>query len=324
MGKTHSTLSHRGHISVMNNKLTVVTYHYVRDLPNSRFPRIKGMLTTDFRSQVALLSERYEMATLDSALAFVAGKYQPKRDICLLTFDDGFKEHYNDVLPILAERHIQGLFFVITSCLEEQRVVSVHKNHFLMAGLDFEEYRQKFLSYLTQLNPEMDTSVDTVQARRKYRWDTPEAAVFKYLVNYLCPDVLRDQILDAIFVEYLGEEAEFARQLYMSWDEAKEMQAAGMLIGGHSNGHMVMSTLDNSRQREDLETSTGLLHSRLNSQNLWPFCYPYGTAYTFNSITIQILRSLGYVCSFTTENGVNEVGQDTFNIHRTDTNDVRL
>lgn len=142
MSKNHSTLLLHGHIYVMHNKLFVVTYHYVRDLPNSRFPRIKGMLTTDFRSQVALLSGRYEMATLDSALAFIAGKYQPKRDLCLLTFDDGFKEHYNDVLPILAERRIQGLFFVITSCLEEQRVVSVHKNHFLMADLDFEEYRQ--------------------------------------------------------------------------------------------------------------------------------------------------------------------------------------
>ena len=50
--------------------LQVVMYHYVRDLPRTPFPRIKGMLTADFRSQVAALCECYEMATLESALNY--------------------------------------------------------------------------------------------------------------------------------------------------------------------------------------------------------------------------------------------------------------
>ena len=78
-------------------------------------------------------SSHYEMATMGSMLAFIEGKYHPKRDLCLLTFDDGLKEHYAEVMPILRERNIQGLFFIITRCPEEGRVVSVHKNHFLMA-----------------------------------------------------------------------------------------------------------------------------------------------------------------------------------------------
>jgi len=305
----------------MPAQLIVVAYHYVRDLPRTRFPRIKGMLTDNFRRQVLLLGERYEMATLESALAFLAGKYQPARDLCLLTFDDGLKDHYSDVLPVLAERHIQGLFFVPTACLGGL-VASVHKSHFLMAALDFEEYRQAFLRRLAEFSPGTRTEVNMIEAQLAYRWDAPEVAAFKYLLNFGLPEALRDQILDDLFAEYLGDESEFARQLYLSWDEAREMQTAGMLIGGHSHNHVALSLMDDDCQRADLETCAELLHSRLNLQPLWPFTYPFGQSKTFNSLTVQSLRDLGFACSFTTELGINGANQDPFSIRRIDTNDV--
>src|SRR5580704_10319558 len=98
-------------------ELYIATYHYVRDLPNTRFPKIKGMLLDDFRRQTATLPDLFEMATVSSAFEFLTGRYQPRRNLCLMTFDDGLKEHYAEVTPILAENDIQGVFFLITSCL---------------------------------------------------------------------------------------------------------------------------------------------------------------------------------------------------------------
>ena len=131
-------------------------YHYVRDLPKTPFPRIKGMLTSDFRRQLQALRSRYEMATLEIALDFLKGTYTPSRDLCLLTFDDGLKEHYTDVTPLLVEYKIQGLFFMITACLYENLVVPVHMNHFLMAALDFEQYRTAFLNRLADSQPKLE------------------------------------------------------------------------------------------------------------------------------------------------------------------------
>ena len=125
--------------------LRVIMYHYVRELSRSPFPQLKAMLLDDFRGQLTGLRERYEMATLESATAFLNGAYRPARDLCLLTFDDGLKEHYRDVTPLLAECRVQGLFFVISGCVEEQRLAPVHMNHFLMAALGFQSYRSSFL-----------------------------------------------------------------------------------------------------------------------------------------------------------------------------------
>jgi peptidoglycan/xylan/chitin deacetylase (PgdA/CDA1 family) len=303
-------------------RLWVVMYHYVRDLPRTRFPRIKGMLTADFEKQVDRLGERYEMATLESALAFFRGAYHPQRDLCLLTFDDGLKEHYTDVLPILAERHIEGQFFMITRCPEEGRVVPVHKNQFLMAALPFDEYKRAFLERLGEASPDASTEVDVTKAAGAYRWDTPDVAAFKYLLNMRLPEALRDIILDALFAEYLGDEAEFARQLYLSWDEAREMQAQGMLIGGHSHSHMALAALNDESRRTDLESCAQLLRTRLCPQARWPFSYPYGQSHTFNPLTVQTIRDLGFACSFATAVGPNEVSQDPFSIRRIDPKDV--
>ena len=33
----------------MDQNLTVIMYHYVRDLPNTNYPEIKGLLINDFK-----------------------------------------------------------------------------------------------------------------------------------------------------------------------------------------------------------------------------------------------------------------------------------
>jgi peptidoglycan/xylan/chitin deacetylase (PgdA/CDA1 family) len=302
--------------------LTIVMYHYVRDLPRTRFPRIKGLLTEQFRQQVAGLGERYEMATLESALSFLQGNYRPARDLCLLTFDDGLKDHVTDVLPVLFERGLQGVFFLPTACLEEHRVLSVHKNHFLMAALEFDEYRRIFMGELERLSPETATSVDPAVAARTYRWDTPEVAAFKFLLNFCLAEPVRDAILDSVFANCFGDERAFARDLYLSWDDALQMQLAGMVMGGHSHRHTALATLDDDGQRADLTTCTELLHRRLKTQARWPFSYPYGRLHTYNALTVASLRDLGYCCAFGTEVGANAVGQDVFALRRVDTKDV--
>lgn len=298
-------------------------YHYVRDLPRTRFPRIKGMLLDNFRAQVRDLVQHYEMATLESALAFLSGQYEPRRDLCLLTFDDGLKEHYSEVTSILHEHDIQGLFFIITSCPEEHRVVSVHKNHFLMASMSFDRYRGAFLARLTEVSPETDTSVAEQQARFAYRWDSPEVAKFKYLLNFRVSESVRDQILDELFAEYLGDEREFAQQLYLSWEEARQMQRSGMLMGGHSHRHAALAKLDQNSQRADFETCTSLLHSRLDNQPMWPFSYPYGKPVdAFDGTTENAVKDFGFACAFSSEVGNNPVGQDSARIRRVDPKDV--
>lgn len=310
----------------MGQALHVVTYHYIRDLPATRFPKIKGMLLDDFVGQVKLLQGRYEMATLDSALAFVGGSYVPQRDLCLLTFDDGLKEHYRDVTPILAERKIQGVFFPITKCLEEFCVAPVHMNHFLMASFDFVSYRRLFIGKLIEVDPKNDDwcRVDPDIAGRTYRWDTPEIAEFKYLFNFVLDAGVRDRVVQSLFENHIGEAEAFSRSLYVNWEEARQMQASGMLMGGHSHGHQPLALLSERELAEDLASCRRLLKENLKPQSLWPFCYPYGKKHSYNEAAVLQLNGLGFTCAFSTEPGANASGAEMFGLRRLNCNDVPL
>ena len=301
-------------------ELYVATYHYVRDLPNTRFPRIKGMMLDAFREQVSFLAGAFEMATLQSAMAYLRGDYTPKRHLCLMTFDDGLREHYADVTPILADHGAQGLFFVITACLEEGVVAPVHMNHFLTADLGFERYRDLFHRAMSEseLANQIDVRRHATTAQRTYPLDQPDVAEFKYLFNFLLPSNIRDNIVRKLFAEHLGSEGEFAANLYLNWSEARQMQDAGMVIGGHTHTHRPLSSLDDDQMEHDLQKSRLLMNQNLKAQDLWPFSYPYGKKDSYNEHTVALLKKLGYCCALTTESGQNLPGIDAFAIHRLD------
>lgn len=309
----------------MSPVLQVVMYHYIRDLPNTAFPRLKGMLTEAFRRQFTVLQDRYEMATLEAALEFVRGRYRPCRDLCLLTFDDGLREHYSEVMPLLAEHHVQGIFFPITSCLEG-RVAPVHMNHFLMAAYELESYQKAFTERLAELFPDfkVNTSLDEAVIRRAYRWDTLEVARFKYLLNVVLEPTVRDQVMRSLFEERLGAEREFARTLYFTWDEAREMQAAGMVLGGHSHQHRPLASLSHVELVTDLSTCRQLLTDHLHAQAIWPFSYPFGGKDSMNGTASSQLKQLGFTCAFSTEVGSVASGTDLFTLLRLDCNDAPM
>jgi peptidoglycan/xylan/chitin deacetylase (PgdA/CDA1 family) len=282
------------------------------------------MLTTDFRQQLNLLQDYYEMATLESALDFLQGTYIPRRDLCLLTFDDGLKEHYTEVTPMLLDHGVQGIFFVITSCLEEHCVAPVHMSHFLMAALNVEDYQRAFLERLNQFAPQLRNSneVDAAITHRTYRWDSPEIASFKYLFNFLLDPAIRDEAVRSLFEENIADQESFSSALYLSWEEARQMQSAGMIIGGHSHQHKPLAGLAREELSSDLSRCQRLLAENVSRQSFWPFCYPYGKRDSFNSAASDRLKEIGFACSFSTEVGSNIPGADLFALHRDDCKDV--
>jgi peptidoglycan/xylan/chitin deacetylase (PgdA/CDA1 family) len=303
-----------------SSTLTTVMYHYVRNFPETKYSRLKGMLLDDFRRQIQCLMNTYEMATLESAYAFLSGAYKPSRPLCLLTFDDGLKEHYTDITPLLAEHDISGIFFVVSGCLEEQTVASVHMNHLLMASLEWVTYQTEFLQALNLEDPEraFGESVDSATAARTYPWDTSEVAQFKYFFNFALSAPARDRAVRILFERHLGAESAASQELYLSWDEACEMQNAGMLIGGHTHRHQALATLTEADLLEDLANCKRLLDERLLPQPMWPFSYPYGKRDSFTDSAVRELQRLSFDCAFSTEPGADMPGSDLFCIRRID------
>jgi peptidoglycan/xylan/chitin deacetylase (PgdA/CDA1 family) len=95
----------------------ILMYHYVSPLPaDADDIRIGLTVAPDvFRAQMERLrAEGYETVSLyDLNAALLWGAPLPPQPV-ILTFDDGYSEHYTTVFPVLRELGFTATFFVIT------------------------------------------------------------------------------------------------------------------------------------------------------------------------------------------------------------------
>jgi len=299
---------------------TVVMYHYVRNMPETDYPEIKGLLTDKFTRQLDYLQENFNLISLERYIDFLNGGDPIPKKSSILTFDDGFKDHYQNVFPLLKERGITGVFFVITSPLVDVSVVVVHKVHFLLAKADIKELAFKFNQILkrdfSQLLDKFFVD-DKEKKEKKYRWDDNLTANLKYSIATM-PEDVRQSIVEEIFSNYFSDEEKVSKELYMNMEELKEMKEAGMEIGAHTHTHRILSCLSKEEQLNEIRTSKLILENGLR-EKIDLFSYPYGG---LNGETIEVLKKQGFRGAVTTCFGINKGKINPFQIKRLDTNDL--
>ena len=88
---------------------------------------------------------------------------------------------------------------------------------------------------------------------------------------------------------------------WMSWSEVKEMDAAGMEIGGHSRTHPVLTKIvDDAKLDWEIKDSKAILEKELGHP-IVSFAYPFGME---NDQVLSAVTRAGYTLARTTRSGV--------------------
>lgn len=304
----------------MSHGCTIVFYHYVRDVDRTPFPGIKALSIDGFVAQLDWLQQRYDVIdgpAFEHALAAGAGFDRP---VALLTFDDGFVDHYERVFPVLAARKLGGIFFLTGATLRgTPRMLNVHKTHFLLSHLGAERFTFEIGAALEAEG----VGVASPGGREGiYRYDEAPDVRIKRILNYEAPYAVADRVLSAVFERHLGHGDTFAQGLYLSTAQVREMADGGMTFGFHTENHRVLSRLDLDAQRAELENGPALVRD-LTGQATVSFCYPYGFTHTYNQDTLAVLEQCGYSMAFTTARRDAVIGRDSrYEMPRFDTRDV--
>lgn len=105
-------------------RVPILMYHYVSEPPPGADPYRKDLSVTpaQFREHLAYLKEAgYTVVTLDDLLyALAQGRALPEKPV-ILTFDDGYRDNYENAFPALREAEAVGTFFIITDFVTEER-----------------------------------------------------------------------------------------------------------------------------------------------------------------------------------------------------------
>jgi peptidoglycan/xylan/chitin deacetylase (PgdA/CDA1 family) len=274
-------------------------YHYVR--PDSQgLPWLKYLSLADFRQQLDYFQERYDLITYQRFNEIIS-LCNPPKNALVLTFDDGFSDHYQFVFPELRKRGLWGIFYVPTGPYHTQRLLQVHRIHALHGSLGGARAYELLQAYL---KPEMLVYQHKEDFRRLtyIRQDNDSASTaFKRILNYFVSQEHQKTLLDLLMLELTGNEVDLTSRWYMSVDNLRTMKDAGMLIGSHSVSHPVLSKLNESQQRAEIEDSFRFLQGELVESSMTTFCYPYGGFHSFSVATERILSEVGCQFAFNVE-----------------------
>lgn len=310
----------------MSRPVTIVMYHYVRDLERSRFPAIKGLSVGRFRRQLDYIQARHTPVSLAELLEALESEEKdlPPNPI-LLTFDDGYSDHFANVFPHLDARGVPGCFFPPAQAILEHKVLDVNKIHFVLAAVpDAAGLLDQVFSSLAEFRSE-----HALQTREAYlltvtgehRYDIPEVTLLKRLLQRELPEPVRTEIVRRLFAKYVTtDEAAFACELYMSVDQIACLRRHGMHIGSHGYTHAWLNRLSPEAQAIEIDRSLAFLQMLGIGTSEWSMCYPYGG---YNDSLLQILRSRRCPVGFTAQARIADLDlNDRLTLPRLDTNDL--
>ncbi len=310
----------------MKQLITIVMYHYVRDLKRSRFPAIKGLSVERFRRQLDFIQARYTPISVEEMLGALGpqGEDLPPNPI-LLTFDDGYSDHFANVFPLLDARGIQGCFFPTAQAVLEHTVLDVNKIHFILASVpEAGSLLDQVFSSLAEFrseHPLKTREAYLTAVTEDHRYDTREVTVLKRLLQRELPERVRAEIVRRLFAEHVtADESAFACELYMSMDQITCLRRHGMHIGSHGYTHAWLNHVSPEEQAVEIGRSQDFLQRLGIGIDEWSMCYPYGG---FNDSLLKILREHHCQLGFTVEARIADLNMDDrLTLPRIDTNDL--
>lgn len=292
-------------------KIQIVMYHYVRDLIHSRYPDIAGMNIEAFENQIDFLKHNYTIISMEMLIAAVKENHELPTNSAMLTFDDGYIDHYTFVLPILEKTGIQGSFFVPGKTFKTHQLLDVNKIHYILAGADRNKLISDLFERMNYYRGVEYTFPDNKELFETYavasRLDTAETIFIKRILQNVLPEGLRKMISSDLFERYVGvSEEKLACELYMTEDQIYTLKRHGMYIGLHGYDHYWLGKLSADEMRRDVDQAFESMEPFVDHRD-WVFNYPYGS---YNENVLNYIAKKGAVLGLTTNTRAADLSQD--------------
>lgn len=298
-------------------------YHFVRPVDGSQW-RLAALELGAFREQLRYIRRHYTVVGLTDVVAAASGSATlPPRPI-VLTFDDGYSDHYRHVFPLLAAEGVRAVFFPVRTSLIERTLLDPNKIHFILAATQDVDALVKAIDQ--EVASSRDPFIASVSDYRVRWWiasryDPPAVVYVKRMLQHGLPDAVRRPLVDALFRRFVTEDAAaFAEELYFNPDQAREMRAAGMEFGAHGDRHVPLTTLDRRGQASEIDGALQALDAIGVSRMAFAYSYVKGL---YNEISVDLLRTRGCAAAVTTRVDLVEPGAtDLLRLPRIDANDL--
>ena len=265
----------------------------------------------DLRRHLLYLRRHYRLLHLETALQEL---YRPlygngpqrrdRRTALVLTFDDGYHDHYTHALALACELQVPITIFLVPGYIESGRRFWWMEGDQLVAHAQGREATITGHTYHLDRLDERKALARAIDARLRHAPSVTE----------------REEFLDSVrkqLPEPLSATAEEKASLPLTWAEVQEMKKSEWVsFGAHTMHHPILAYLTNPTEVQyEVKDCRVVLEQQLGHP-LYAFAYPVGQPEHIGKTAIRAVQEAGYNWAVTTIDGFNTPQTDPYFLHR--------
>jgi peptidoglycan/xylan/chitin deacetylase (PgdA/CDA1 family) len=252
------------------------------------------LIDETFRALLEHLQRRYQVVPLEEALKSRRTMRNWRKPLCVITFDDGWRDNYTTAFPLLKEFGIPATIFLVTGLVGTHEVFWVERLRKKFQSLP--EHTPIPAEFTTALAPSgRDVTLEGLIERLKHM----PAAERRRILDQILPPATEGTLTGN------GDEM-------LTWGEAIEMSRHGIEFGSHTVTHPLLTYERDKEVSDELVTSRQALGEKLGKE-VKTFAYPNGD---WNDRVRKLVEDAGYELAFTTQGGWYLAGKDCYTIPR--------
>ncbi|MCU7613083.1 polysaccharide deacetylase family protein [Chryseobacterium sp. GMJ5] len=249
-------------------------YHCVSD---EYLPHLNQIIqyknTKQFEEDLDCFSKHFQFVSWNEFKDFIKGHFKPKKKIALLTFDDGFREFYDLVVPILERKGIYAINFINPAFVDNQDLMFRCK-----ASLIINEIEKS-----KTINPKIYNILSSKENLKQ------QILKISYSKKQLLDQLA--EILEINFNLFLNEQ-----KPYLSFDHLNILTQKGFGISSHSWDHPLYNELTLSQKLETTQKTFDYLKE--NNFLYDSFAFPFTDFGVEKNFFDELFKNEDLFCSF--------------------------
>ena len=304
-------------MKIESNKIYGVMYHYVHNngINNYKFNRLK---ISEFKNQIRFFKTNFNILNYQDFSEILLTRKFPKKPSIILSFDDAYKDHIENVFSILKKEKLKGFFYPPTNIFDN-KLLDVNKIQIILST---NPNLKKIIDFTKKnLKEEFEKIIKKEKDIFKSRYDNKETTLIKRMYQYAIPGKKRVKLLNLLFNKLIHEDEKIlSKKLYLNKKELINLHNEDMHIGVHGIKHQWLSKVSNTQQIIEINGARKFYKKlNINSDSI---CYPYGA---YNKYTLKILKKYKFKFGLTTNLGsINSRNiKNIYTLNRYDANDFK-
>lgn len=227
------------------DKITVLCFHRISD-ENS--PSWQPLKINVFERLLQYIIDNYQVISLnniDNTQIF-----ENKKSKIILTFDDGYKDFYRNVLPLLKKNNLPAVLNIVTDCADGKNLIWTHKLNKIIEAYYFSEIPVNIDLNEIKFNSILDAG------------NISKISTGIYLALLNIDEEKRNEFINEL-EKKITVKVEHTEM--MNWQEIKECPENNIAIGSHTKSHINLTKINDAEKlNNEINGSKRIIEQKIN------------------------------------------------------------